>query len=122
MTVLLNEKPLYVGSVKTLFQHPQQSQSLLFHFTDDYSVFDWGKMPDGIETKGRSLSLMGAYLMQALGQKQNWQNFSLASLAFNTQKLSQLEKTTTFQTIQKNAVVTHFQKLLHPQSIEDFTF
>jgi len=31
-----------------------------FVFTDDYSVFDWGKMPDGIPEKGASLCTMGA--------------------------------------------------------------
>lgn len=31
-----------------------------FVFTDDYSVFDWGKMPDQIPRKGASLCVMGA--------------------------------------------------------------
>ncbi len=31
-----------------------------FVFTDDYSVFDWGPMPDTIPEKGRSLCTMGA--------------------------------------------------------------
>ncbi|WP_181685704.1 phosphoribosylaminoimidazolesuccinocarboxamide synthase [Halorhabdus salina] len=31
-----------------------------FVFTDDYSVFDWGKMPDEIPGKGASLCTMGA--------------------------------------------------------------
>ena len=31
-----------------------------FVFTDDYSVFDWGKMPDEIPNKGASLCSMGA--------------------------------------------------------------
>ncbi|MFB6080145.1 MAG: phosphoribosylaminoimidazolesuccinocarboxamide synthase [Haloferacaceae archaeon] len=32
-----------------------------FVFTDDYSVFDWGKMPDPIPEKGASLCTMGAF-------------------------------------------------------------
>jgi phosphoribosylaminoimidazole-succinocarboxamide synthase len=32
-----------------------------FVFTDDYSVFDWGKMPDQIPDKGASLCTMGAF-------------------------------------------------------------
>jgi len=32
----------------------------VFVFTDDYSVFDWGKMPDAIPDKGASLCTMGA--------------------------------------------------------------
>jgi phosphoribosylaminoimidazole-succinocarboxamide synthase len=31
-----------------------------FVFTDDYSVFDWGKMPDSIPNKGAALCVMGA--------------------------------------------------------------
>jgi len=37
-----------------------------FHFTDDYSVFDWGKMPDPIPEKGASLCTMGAYNFELL--------------------------------------------------------
>lgn len=32
-----------------------------FVFTDRYSVFDWGEMPDHIPGKGKSLCTMGAY-------------------------------------------------------------
>lgn len=38
----------------------------LFVFTDDYSVFDWGKMPDQIAEKGASLCTMGAYNFELL--------------------------------------------------------
>jgi phosphoribosylaminoimidazole-succinocarboxamide synthase len=31
-----------------------------FYFTDDYSVFDWGEMPDQIPEKGAALCTMGA--------------------------------------------------------------
>ncbi|PSP46301.1 phosphoribosylaminoimidazolesuccinocarboxamide synthase [Halobacteriales archaeon QH_1_68_42] len=37
-----------------------------FVFTDDYSVFDWGKMPDEIPGKGASLCTMGAFNFEAL--------------------------------------------------------
>jgi phosphoribosylaminoimidazole-succinocarboxamide synthase len=37
-----------------------------FAFTDDYSVFDWGAMPDGIPGKGRSLCTMGAFNFELL--------------------------------------------------------
>jgi phosphoribosylaminoimidazole-succinocarboxamide synthase len=37
-----------------------------FVFTDDYSVFDWGKMPDTIPEKGASLCSMGAYNFELL--------------------------------------------------------
>lgn len=37
-----------------------------FLFTDDYSVFDWGKMPDSIPEKGASLCAMGAATFELL--------------------------------------------------------
>ncbi len=37
-----------------------------FEFTDNYSVFDWGKMPDEIPEKGQSLCTMGAYNFELL--------------------------------------------------------
>ena len=37
-----------------------------FVFTDDYSVFDWGKMPDAIPNKGASLCAMGAHNFELL--------------------------------------------------------
>ncbi|MFC7132516.1 MULTISPECIES: phosphoribosylaminoimidazolesuccinocarboxamide synthase [Salinibaculum] len=37
-----------------------------FVFTDDYSVFDWGKMPDRIPDKGASLCTMGAFNFELL--------------------------------------------------------
>ncbi len=41
-----------------------------FVFTDDYSIFDWGRMPDRIPDKGASLCTMGAFnfeLLEAAG-------------------------------------------------------
>ena len=37
-----------------------------FSFTDAYSVFDWGQMPDPIPGKGRSLCTMGAFNFERL--------------------------------------------------------
>jgi phosphoribosylaminoimidazole-succinocarboxamide synthase len=37
-----------------------------FVFTDAYSVFDWGPMPDAIPNKGASLCAMGAHSFEAL--------------------------------------------------------
>jgi phosphoribosylaminoimidazole-succinocarboxamide synthase len=37
-----------------------------FVFTDDYSVFDWGKMPDAVPNKGAALCAMGAANFEAL--------------------------------------------------------
>jgi phosphoribosylaminoimidazole-succinocarboxamide synthase len=37
-----------------------------FIFSDRYSVFDWGEMPDHISHKGASIALLGAYFFERL--------------------------------------------------------
>ncbi len=62
-----------MGSVKDLevIKKPQENKKGIarFHFSDRYSVFDWGEMPDHIENKGKSLCLMGAYFFEKLEEK-----------------------------------------------------
>jgi phosphoribosylaminoimidazole-succinocarboxamide synthase len=58
-----------MGSVKTLRVGEPATSSLgtgAFVFSDDYSVFDWGKMPDTIAGKGASLCAMGAHTFELL--------------------------------------------------------
>lgn len=66
---------IYEGSVKRVWRAPSTTtigHHLWFEFTDDYSVFDWGKMPDTIANKGRALVVMGAYMFEKLGDSQLW--------------------------------------------------
>jgi phosphoribosylaminoimidazole-succinocarboxamide synthase len=62
-----------VGSVKDLeiLQKPTPEKMGLgrFHFSDRFSVFDWGEMPDHIDGKGEALALMGAYCFERLEEK-----------------------------------------------------
>lgn len=62
-----------MGSVKDLevIQKPTRDAMGIgrFHFSDRYSVFDWGEMPDHIEGKGEALCLMGAYCFERLDKK-----------------------------------------------------
>jgi phosphoribosylaminoimidazole-succinocarboxamide synthase len=62
-----------MGSVKDLeiIENPSKKNMGLgcFHFSDRYSVFDWGEMPDKISGKGASLCLMGAYCFEQLENK-----------------------------------------------------
>ena len=54
---------LYQGSVKNLFS---LGEDVLFEYSNRYSLFDWGEMPDHLEKKGESLALMGALFFKAL--------------------------------------------------------
>ena len=62
-----------MGSVKDLeiIQKPTRDVMGIgrFHFSDRYSVFDWGEMPDHIDGKGAALCLMGAYCFEWLEDK-----------------------------------------------------
>jgi phosphoribosylaminoimidazole-succinocarboxamide synthase len=62
-----------MGSVKDLEVVKKPTRDAMgvgrFHFSDRYSVFDWGEMPDHIEGKGAALCLMGAYCFERLEEK-----------------------------------------------------
>jgi phosphoribosylaminoimidazole-succinocarboxamide synthase len=59
-----------MGSVKDLEVTEKPTREAMgigrFHFSDRYSVFDWGEMPDHIPRKGAALCLMGAYCFEKL--------------------------------------------------------
>jgi phosphoribosylaminoimidazole-succinocarboxamide synthase len=62
-----------MGSVKDLevIKKPTKDKMGIgrFHFSDRYSVFDWGEMPDLIDGKGKALCIMGAYCFERLEEK-----------------------------------------------------
>ena len=62
-----------MGSVKDLEVSRKPTKTKMgvgrFRFSDRYSVFDWGEMPDLIESKGAALCLMGAYCFEKLEEK-----------------------------------------------------
>lgn len=62
-----------MGSVKDLIVKKKPSPTEfglgVFKFTDDYSVFDYGKMPDRIPGKGEALCRMAAFNFQELAKK-----------------------------------------------------
>lgn len=59
-----------MGSVKdlTVLKRPEKDRMGLgrFVFSDRYSVFDWGEMPDHIANKGKAICLAGAYFFERL--------------------------------------------------------
>ncbi|MEA1912297.1 MAG: phosphoribosylaminoimidazolesuccinocarboxamide synthase [candidate division WOR-3 bacterium] len=62
-----------MGSVKdlTILRKPIEEKLGIgyFQFSDRYSVFDWGKMPDEIPNKGASLTIMTAHFFELLKKK-----------------------------------------------------
>lgn len=62
-----------MGSVKDLevleSPTPDETGHGIFDFSDRYSVFDWGKMPEDIEGKGDVLAMMGAFTFEMFEEK-----------------------------------------------------
>ena len=104
----------YEGSVKRVFQCPWQTESLLFQFTDDYSVFDWGKMPDSIENKGKALALFAACLFQRLADPKFWSELpdNFAGKHFDPEFRQTIFQAPTLKCLQKNGLASHFQGLV----------
>ena len=93
-----------MGSVKDLeiIKKPTKARMGVgrFHFSDRYSVFDWGEMPDHIEGKGAALCLMGAYCFERLEEKGI--------------------KTHYRGLVGKNGRVLHFDELEEPTNVMEF--
>lgn len=57
---------VYTGSVKDLYKDGNQ---LVFKYSNRYSIFDWGEMPDEIPHKGEALASMAASFFEHLAKK-----------------------------------------------------
>ncbi len=61
-----------MGSVKDLeiIKQPSDKSGIgRFHFSDRYSVFDFGEMPDLLENKGKALCMISAYFFELLEKR-----------------------------------------------------
>lgn len=69
-------KLLYSGSVKDLWSVDvdgnDDQTKIDFEFTDAYSVFDWGRMPDLLPGKGKALASIAAHYFQELANRKVW--------------------------------------------------
>lgn len=80
---------LYRGSVKDLrgpvdCVEPASSlpaSGLVFDYTDSYSVFDWGRMPDQLPSKGQALAVIAAHWFEKLEKPETWKEYSRNPLA-----------------------------------------
>lgn len=57
---------IYKGSVKDLYK---DGEKLVFKYSNRYSIFDWGEMPDEIPHKGEALASMAASFFEHLAIK-----------------------------------------------------
>lgn len=108
-------KLAYEGSVKRVWQCPTKEDSLLFGFTDDYSIFDWGKMPETIENKGRALAIFGAYFFEHLSKPAVWNDLSSSDALkqLNPAFLEHLFSSEVLKALKKDGLASHFEGLVN---------
>ncbi len=75
---------LYRGSVKDV-RGPVSAggiPAVIFDYSDAFSVFDWGRMPDLLTQKGAALATLGAWIFEKLEDPATWREFSRSKEAF----------------------------------------
>lgn len=63
-----------------------------FFFSDRYSVFDWGEMPDNIPDKGAAITILGAYFFEKLGKMKIQTHYAGVLENGSVKKLSDLKQ------------------------------
>ena len=66
---------LYRGSVKDVHGISGEN-SFYFRYSDRYSVFDWGEMPDSLPGKGEALANIADCLFRFFEAPEAWRNWS----------------------------------------------
>ncbi len=111
---------VYKGSVKNIRRvlEPKRSRPgrYVFVFTDDYSVFDYGKMPDKIRGKGCAIAMMSAYLFEALEDPSAWKSLfrrgSVWDRAGGKKVRDRLEHSAAGRRLAARGLATHYVGLL----------
>jgi phosphoribosylaminoimidazole-succinocarboxamide synthase len=117
---------LYRGSVKDLRGPTDLSSKdgnvpgVIFDYSDAYSVFDWGRMPDLLSKKGHALALIAADWFEKIERPDTWKEFS------RTPDATALRKGNRFganfnelgEELQKSGLRTHYIGMLQEASSE----
>jgi phosphoribosylaminoimidazole-succinocarboxamide synthase len=120
----LNKHPImYRGSVKNVrIVVPPKTRvpgRYLFEFTDDYSVFDYGKMPDTIRGKGCAIAMLSAYLFEELARPAAWQRLFRKADVFDRlggkQIHDELRRSAAGKRLAQHGLQTHYIGLLDDQ-------
>lgn len=108
-----NLQLLYQGSVKRVFAAPGKQTRLWFEFSDDYSVFDWGKMPDTIVNKGRALTVLGAHFFDLFGKPEFWCGLKTSKqlAALDAQFRKRVFSSKTYEQLCARGMQHHFHQL-----------
>lgn len=113
---------LYQGSVKNLLGPVQLNlkNTLIFEYTDAFSVFDWGRMPDPLPQKGEALAILAAEIFEKLGMPETWKDFLKTS---DAQALREENRLGIFlnqvgEELQSEGLKTHYLGVLQTGEIQ----
>lgn len=82
---------IYEGSVKNV-RGEEGKSPYVFEFSDRYSIFDWGQMPDLLNGKGAALAFMGWFFFDYLGKPATWIDWQAPAPLENDARLNALRK------------------------------
>jgi phosphoribosylaminoimidazole-succinocarboxamide synthase len=107
---------LYQGSVKDLMGPVNLENgagsvpAVAFHYTDSFSVFDWGRMPDLLPHKGEALATIAANWFERLERPETWMEFSRSKEALGLRKGNQFGAlfNEIGEDLQKKGLKTHY--------------
>lgn len=94
---------IYSGSVKEIFGDTNKSP-YYFSFTNKYSIYDWGEMPDHISNKGKALTVLADIFFRFLEKPENWKSWKIPD-RFSAE--SSLLQTNCFKQLQEWGVMHH---------------
>jgi phosphoribosylaminoimidazole-succinocarboxamide synthase len=98
-----------MGSVKdvVVLEKPEEDKigKGQFIFSDRYSVFDYGKMPDLIDGKGASLCILSAFFFEKLGDEKIENHYIGVVEGGKPKKLDELDKATNLMEIKLVRVI-----------------
>lgn len=100
-------KLLKSGSVKDIYQISKSEVG--FKFSDRYSVFDWGEMPDLIKNKGESLCIIGQAFFELLEGPKFWSEF-LLSLEDNADSVLTKSERSLLLRLKDSGLNTHYKR------------
>src|SRR5437899_834108 len=75
-----------LGPISALGPGGKPVAAAVFRYSDAYSVFDWGRMPDALPSKGAALAVLAAHLFEQLESASSWREFSKSPEALDVRR------------------------------------
>ena len=109
---------LYRGSVKDVLGPltlPGGQVGVAFEYSDAFSVFDWGRMPDLLASKGEALAVLAAHFFEKIEDPETWREFSKTPEALELRRANRFgtEFIELGEKLQKEGLRTHYAGIAH---------